>query len=257
MTKHYFKATALILTIFLFSCSTQNSIEKSQNNATTSNTSTSKMSKKTVSKKVRATSKVWNFDNLNDWKDATQVGNPNYWIENKNLYMFTNANTWERTKIKNISGHYGVGTYNWLVYIPAMGAGDMTSIGAFLYHNDTHELDFEIGYGNQSIREQLNAEEDDLIAYMATQANPYQSNVTKIKREQWHTLTLELSLNSKKHYVVNWKINNTVRATAILNYGKATKFSIYCSVENLSFIGDHIPNTKNYALFDSVEFRGD
>ncbi|MES2240225.1 MAG: hypothetical protein V4497_08215 [Bacteroidota bacterium] len=261
MIKHYFKAASLVFAMFLFSCSTQDLIEENPSDAATTNPSSTEMSKNTASKvapTVPTTSKTWNFDNLTEWVDATQVGNPNYWIEDGTgiLHMFTNANTWERVKVKNSSGSYANGTYNWRVYVPTMGVGDMASIGAFLYNNDTHELDFEIGYGNQSIRQQLNAAEDDLVAYMTSQANPFQSYAIKIKKEQWYNLTLELTLNSKGRYVVNWKINNTVVANATLTYGKTTRFNIFCSVENLTFIGDHIPSTQNYALFDSVEFRG-
>jgi hypothetical protein len=46
---------------------------------------------------------------------------------------------------------------------------DKASIGAFLYYNDTHEIDFEIGYGTQSKRAELKAEADDLIVYMTSQ----------------------------------------------------------------------------------------
>jgi hypothetical protein len=64
-----------------------------------------------------------------------------------------------------------------------------------------------------------------------------------------------LTFNSKKRYVATWKINDSVKSTAQLNYGKNTKFAIYCSVENLNFIGDHIPENQNYALFDWLEFK--
>jgi hypothetical protein len=232
--------------LFLFSCSSDDLIDE---NKTTpiSNASTSRVSNTT-------TSKIWNFDNLTGWEDATQVGNKNYWIENGSLRMFTNPNTWERVKVKTIST-FTAGTYSWRVYIPEMGVGDMASIGAFLYNNDTHELDFEVGYGTQAIRTQLAAQPDDLIVYMTSQANPFQSIPKKIKRAQWYTLSLQLTLNSKGRYNVNWKIDGIVLATAQLTYGTATNFKIFCSVENLTFIGDHIPNSQNYALFDSVEFK--
>jgi hypothetical protein len=42
-----------------------------------------------------------------------------------------------------------------------------------------HEIDFEVGYGKQTLREQLNAEADDLIVYMTSQGNPFQSFNTK------------------------------------------------------------------------------
>jgi hypothetical protein len=240
------KILLLFMGLLLFSCSNDDLIEEDQ---------TTVISNSSVSNKsITSTSKIWNFDDLTGWEDATQVGNSNYWIENGNLNMFTNPNTWDRTKIKTAST-FSTGTYTWRVFIPEMGAGDMASIGAFLYNNDTHELDFEVGYGKQIVRNELNAEADDLIAYMTSQANPFQSFRTKIKRGQWHIFTMELALNSNRKYQINWKINGVLSGAAQLAYGTNTKFKIFCSVENLTFIGDHIPYTQNHALFDFVEFK--
>lgn len=252
MIKNYYKAASFALAMLLFSCSTQDIIEEDQNPTTETNSSTPEMSKITTSRAT--TSKIWNFDNLSEWEDATQVGIPNYFIEDGNLRIFTNANTWDRTKVKSVAT-YATGSYSWRVYVPTMGEGDMASIGAFLYADDAHELDFEIGYGNQAARQELNAVSDDLVIYMTSQANPSHSFQSKLKRENWYTLTIDLSLNTKKKYVVSWKIDNQILTTKTLTYGTATKFKIFCSVENLGFIGDHIPSTQNYALFDWVEFK--
>lgn len=241
--------------LLLFSCSPDN-LTNEDETITNSNSNDSSISNGSYSKISNTTaSKIWNFDDLTGWEDATQVGNPNYWIESGNLHIFTNPNTWDRAKVKTISS-FAAGTYRWNVYVPEMGVGDMASIGAFLYNNDTHELDFEIGYGKQAVRDQLAAEPDDLIVYMNSQANPFQSVQKKIKRGQWYNLTLQLTLTSNGRYDVNWKINDAIMATVRLNYGKNTKFKIYCSMENLQFIGDHIPKSLNYALFDAVEFKG-
>lgn len=242
------KIIALFMGLLLFSCSPLYNDKEIE----TTTVSTSSLSKKPNNK--NNTSTVWNFDDLIDWEDATQVGLPNYWTENSTLKIFTNPNTWDRTKIKTRST-FTTGTYTWRVFVPEMGIGDMASIGAFLYNNNTHELDFEIGYGKQIARTELNAESDDLIVYMTSQGNPFQSYKTKIKRDQWYTFSMELSLNSSRKYQVNWSINGEQVATAQLNYGTKSKFNMMCSLENLTFIGDHIPSTQNYALFDFVEFR--
>ena len=233
--------------LLLFSCTPDTIIDENTIDGTNSNSLYSKPS--------RSISKTWDFNDLNEWTDASLNGKANYSIEKGVLNIFTSPYTWERTKVKTISS-FGAGTYRWTVYIPEMGVGDKASIGAFLYYNDTHELDFEIGYGTQSKRSELTAEADDLIAYMTSQGNPFQSNQVKIKRNQWYIFTLELKLNSSGRYIVNWKINTDIVATAQLSYGKSTKFNIFCSVENLPFIGDHIPTNQNYALFDWVEFTG-
>jgi hypothetical protein len=246
--KTIFKKPLLFMGLFLFSCSSDNSIDDEETTPI-SNSGVSKISNTN-------TLKIWNFNNLNEWKDGSMNtnGETNYRIENGNLNIFTHANTWERSKVKTIST-FTTGTYTWKVYIPEMGIGDMASIGAFLYNNDTHELDFEVGYGTQNARTALNAAPDDLIVYMTSQANPFQAFKKKIKREQWHTLSIELTLNSNAKYHVNWKINGEVIGATQLNYGSNTKFNIFCSVENLTFIGDHIPQNLNYALFDFVEFK--
>ena len=255
MKNNYYKAACLTLGMLLFSCSNDDTIEEPQSTSTTSS-NTSEMARPGTSKTPAITSKTWEFNNLDEWEDATQVGNSNYWIdtENSTLHIFTNANTWDRTKVKSVAT-YSTGNYSWRVFIPEMGVGDCASIGAFLYSDDTHELDFEIGYGNTTIRQQLNAEFDDLIVYSTSQANPSHSFQTKIKRGQWYTFSINLTLNSKKKYVATWKIDNTTLTATTLNYGSSTKFKIFCSVENLSFIGDHIPSSQNYALFDWVKWN--
>lgn len=200
--------------------------------------------------------KTYDFNDLQEWEDGSlnTNGKINYTIENGNLKIFSNANTWERSKVKSIA-KFNSGTYKWRVYIPEMGIGDMTTVSSFLYYDDQHELDFEIGYGSQAIRNQLLAQSDDLIVYMSSQANPFQSIQKKIKRGQWYNLSLEMILNSNGKYHANWKIDDVILGTVQLNYGVETSFYIYCSVENLQFIGDHIPKSNNYALFDFVQFN--
>jgi hypothetical protein len=247
MMKTNIKIIALFtMGLLLFSCSQDELNEEIEATATPDSSLSKTASASTLTN--------WSFDNLNGWVDATQVGNPNYFLENGHLNIFTNPNSWDRTKIKTTTT-YSTGTYTWRIFVPAMGEGDMASIGAFLYNNDTHELDFEIGYGKQIIRNELNAAADDLIVYMTSQANPFQSYATKIKRDQWHTFSMELTLNSNRRYQVNWRINGGLASTAQLGYGSKTKFKIFCSLENLTFIGEHIPTIQNYALFDFVEYN--
>lgn len=255
MKNSYYKATCLALGMLLFSCSVEDPIEETQS-ATTTTSNTSEIARPGTPKTPAVTSKIWEFDNLNEWEDATQVGIPNYWIdsENSTLHMFTNANTWERTKVKS-AATYSTGTFSWRVFVPEMGIGDCASIGAFLYNDDSHELDFEIGYGNIAMRQQLNAAFDELIVYTTSQANPSHSFQSKIKRGQWYTFSINLVLNNKKKYIATWKIDNSILTTKTLTYGSSIKFKIFCSVENLNFIGDHIPTIQNYALFDWVKWN--
>lgn len=255
--KNTVKILCATLALILFSCTNEDLVDESAAPVSTNDESATSVStnSKTSSPKITSPStlKTWNFDNLNEWVDATQVGTPNYFLENGNLNISTHANTYDRTKIKSVAA-YTTGTYTWRVYVPAMGEGDQASIGAFLYNNDTHELDFEIGYGKQSERESLNALSDELIVYMTSQANPVQTYRKTIKREQWYTLSIQLTLVNRNYYA-KWIINDEVLGSTPLNYGTKFKFNIFCSMENLSFIGDHIPYSDNYALFDFVEYK--
>lgn len=196
-----------------------------------------------------------NFDDLNGWVDASQNlnGVVNYTSNNGILNIFTRANTWDRPKIRTIET-YTYGKYSWRVFIPEMGVGDMASIGAFLYFDDSHELDFEIGYGKALTRQKLNAKVDDLILYTNSQGNPTKSELFKIKRNQWYILEIDLLIVNNKYQAV-WYINNTELYRLNLEYGKSIPFYVFCSVENLTFIGDHISTQKNNALFDYVEFK--
>lgn len=196
-----------------------------------------------------------NFDELNGWINASQNMNEvvNYTTSEGVLNIFTRANTWDRPKIKTIET-YTHGKYSWRVFVPEMGTGDMASIGAFLYFNDTYELDFEIGYGKALVRQKLSAKVDDLILYTNSQGNPYKSEFFKIKRNHWYTLEIELLIVNNKYQAV-WYINNTELYRLNLEYGESIPFYIFCSVENLTFIGDHIPAQNNNALFDYVEFK--
>jgi hypothetical protein len=199
--------------------------------------------------------KVWNFDDLDQWQYASQLsdGKINYGLENGNLRLFSNANTRERTKIKTVE-KFTTGIYTWRIFVPAIGVGDQTAIGAYLYKDDKHELDFEIGYGTKTDRAKLNATDDELIVHMTSQDHPHVSTNAKIKREKWYSFSITLE-NVEGRYKATWKIDNQKLQTTQLTYGQATRFKIFCSVENLSFIGDHIPTQNNYALFDSVTFQ--
>lgn len=198
----------------------------------------------------------WDFDTLSGWVDGSQNmdGVINYSITNGEINMFTRANTWDRPKVRTENKIYNEGRYSWRVFVPEMGVGDMASIGAFLYSDDRHELDFEIGYGTSVARQTLNAASDEVLAYMTSQANPFVSIPVLIKRNQWYIIEIDLAIVNGVYEVV-WYINNVEKLRRTLTFGDEDPFSIFCSVENLTFLGDHIPDQNNYALFDYVEFN--
>lgn len=196
----------------------------------------------------------WDFDNLDGLVCTHQDDNPARQIECRNgvMKIFTRANSRDRKKVRTVGSDYGAGRYTWRVYIPEMGVGDQASVGAFIYHDDQHELDFEIGYGPQEVRERIGAKPGEMVAYMTTQDNPHQSVQVPIVCG-WHTCDIELSLRDGRYYA-RWLIDGNEVAAVQQTFGPEITFTIMCSVENLLFIGDHIPAQDNYGLFDYMEY---
>jgi gluconolactonase len=196
----------------------------------------------------------WEFDSLADWVDDSQNNSPqNYRIEEGKLRMWTRAQTRDRVKVRSAK-RFSAGWYAWRVFAPPMGPGDQASIGAFLYRDDKHELDFEIGFGTAKLRKELAATSDDLVCYCTTQGHPYSSTQVLVKSGQWHSLVLELAPGPDKCYLARWLINGSLMKELQTSISQDISFTIHCSVENLTFIGDHIPQQQNHALFDYVSF---
>jgi len=196
----------------------------------------------------------WDFDDLTGWVDDSQNNSPrSYRIEEGRLRMWTRARTRDRVKVRTVSRFSG-GWYGWRVYVPRMGPGDQASIGAFLYRDDKHELDFEIGYGTAKLRQDLGATAEDLVCYCTSQGHPYSSTQVLVKAGQWYSLVIELVQGSDKPYLIRWLVNGSLVKELQTTIATDISFTIHCSVENLSFIGDHIPQQENHALFDYVSF---
>lgn len=196
----------------------------------------------------------WDFDNLDGLVYTHQDDNPARQIECKDgiLKIFTRANSRDRKKIRTVDSLFTAGRYTWRLYIPRMGEGDQASVGAFIYHDDHHELDFEIGYGPQEVRERIGAKPDEMVAYMTTQDNPFQSIQVPVSCG-WHTCDIVLSLREGLYYA-QWMIDGEEVAAVQQTFGPEIAFTMMCSVENLLFIGDHIPSQDNYGLFDYMEY---
>jgi hypothetical protein len=201
----------------------------------------------------RTVSFLSTFDDLKGWKDNSSEKSPHsYSLTNGALCIYTRAQTRDRVKVAT-TNHFGAARYSWRVYVPALGEGDQASIGAFLYRDDQHEIDFEIGYGARAVRKKLGAEEADLVCYCTSQGNPSSSSQYLIKREAWYLLSLNIVIGKNGKYLISWFINGKQVKQLQTSFGSEVTFTAHCSVENLNFIGDHIPTAKNYALFDYVE----
>jgi hypothetical protein len=195
-----------------------------------------------------------NFDNLNGWKNDSAAGSPkSYRLENGSLLMSTRVDSKDRVKLAT-TRRFGLGKYEWRVYVPKLGVGDQASVGAFLYRDDKHEVDFEIGYGKQKLRNKLKAQADDLVCYSTSQGHPYSSSQFLLKREQWYVFALELKKGSIGKYTIVWSIDNKVVKTLPTKIDSKVDFTVHCSVENLTFMGEHLPKVKPWAKFDYFQF---
>ena len=188
------------------------------------------------------------------WEDDSQNGSPkNYDFDHEYLRMISRANTKDRVKIKTKNYFSSYGSYTWRVYVPKMRIGEQCSIGAFLYFDDQHELDFEIGSGTKKIREKLQAKNNELVVYCTSQGLPFSSTPFLLKHDAWYQLTIKITKGKKHNYLAKWYIDNKLMTTVQLAY--RSKFYALCSIENLSFIGDKLPEYDNYTLFDWFKFK--
>lgn len=173
------------------------------------------------------------------------------------LKIVTKAGTADRVKAST-STQFGAGRYEWRVYISDLDLNGRTSIAGFLYNNDTHELDFEIGSGTASARAAAGAKADEVLAYATCQANPWAQAVMPIKKNAWHIIVLDMTTKDgteNGNYVAEWSVNGVQLMKRDMNFNqKNFPFHVFSSVENLGFMGDHAPTQDNYGLFDYMEY---
>jgi hypothetical protein len=199
---------------------------------------------------------LWKFKTLKYWADGCQNAtlSETSKIINSQLNFYTHKGTVERPKVRTKDNKYTYGEYTWRVYIPMPGKGDRASVGAFLYFDDHHEVDFEIGYGPTEKRKELNATDNDIVLYMTSQDLPYKSEQCLLTPNKWYTLSMKLT-NVNNKYKVTWFVDGVQKMELQTTYGCEIPFHIYCSLENLNFIGDHITTQDNTCIFDYVKYR--
>ncbi len=181
----------------------------------------------------------------------------------------------QRVKQKSPRLDFDFGLYQWRVYVPAFSpagaAGAQVSVGAFVYADDNHELDFECGPGTTAARASATLKHldgttgpalaTDMLCYLTSQGNPSVSAPIALPTATWHTLELAMTADASRHYAVTWKVDGVAVQTQQLAYGPADACDLYTagrkctwqaflSVENLAFIGDIYPAVRNDAHFD-------
>jgi len=194
------------------------------------------------------------FDQL--WKDDSSNSPRSYSIENNQLNITTRADSKDRVKAHTNRKDFGVGTYNWRIFVPVFEENARCSIGAFLYHSGkpAYEFDFEIGSGKPQLRDKLNAKSDEAVVYSTSQSHPFASEEFKVKMNEWSDFKIILS-DVGGSYLIKWFINDKLVKTLQTEVKTKVKFSAYCSLENLSFMGAEWPTQKHYVLFDRFLFE--
>ncbi|HQB27599.1 MAG TPA: hypothetical protein PLO29_01490 [Paludibacter sp.] len=191
-----------------------------------------------------------------NWTDASQLtyGKTLYDFRDGNIRIWTESGTRQRPKIRAVTQDHTTGEYNWRVYIPPMEMNSQVSIGAFLYYDDEHELDFEIGSGTAAARSAVNAQDDEVLMYITSQLNPEYLSIQPIQSGKWHDLRLSISETNDHKYFVKWIVNGAKVGSVKLEYGKEIPFGILCSLENLEFMGDAPSTREHYVLFNKMGF---
>lgn len=197
---------------------------------------------------------VWDFNTMKDWAHNNVSDSPDLIIlEDGKLRITTEAETEQRKKAFTESWDFAQGKYQWRVYVSNLGNGEKCSIGAFLYNDDHHELDFEIASGKTAAREEYGAQDNEVLVYMTSQDNPWFQKVTKVKKNEWYTFEIDLKLKDGLYHAT-WRIDGETKAEQKMQFGKETKFRVFCSLENLHPFGDFLPLKDNYTLFDNVKY---
>ena len=196
----------------------------------------------------------YDFVTFKDWsymhQDTATI--EQYRIDDGNLFLSTRAGTYDRTKANLMATKMGAGKSSCRLYVPTMYPNDQTSIASFLYSDDHHEIDFEIGYGKADTRLKYDAGDDEVLCYMTSQGFPFHSEIVTLKMNRWYVIDIDLSLKNGS-YFVQWFVDGEVKSTLQQSFGSEVQFRPILSLENLKFLGDHISGHDYEVEFDWLE----
>ena len=201
-------------------------------------------------------------ENFNDpetfqknWIDNSWKSPATYQLENNHLKITTRPNTVDRVKIRS-KRKFTTGSYTWRIFVPKFKLYEQVSIGAFLYHNqrEEFEFDFEIGSGQQMDREKINLKDDEAIVFCVSQFSPSNSSHFAVKTGDYSNFKMELT-DVNGFYFIKWFINDKQVKELQTQVESNVKFNAHCSLENLFFMGDIPSKEKNEVLFDTFFFE--
>lgn len=205
------------------------------------------------------TSFTENFDNPKtfekNWIDNSWKSPALYQLENDHLKITTRPNSADRVKIRS-KQEFTTGVYTWSIFVPKFKLYEQVSVGAFLYHNQKKEFefDFEIGSGTKVDREKVNLKDDEAIVFCVSQFSPSNSSHFAVKMNAYADFKMEL-IDVDGFYLVKWFINNKKVKELQTKVKSNIKFKVHCSLENLFFMGDKPTSTENQVLFDAFRFE--
>lgn len=201
--------------------------------------------------------RFYDFNDSQGWyffkQDSSRTDN--YEIADGLLSLRTRAGEKDRTKFHSRSWDFTTGTYTWRVLIPYIRPGERIVASMFLYHDNDHELDFEVGSGNEKLRRELGLRDGELVVYMIS-GYPNISTYDKIS-PGWHEFTITLEENYLGRYYAEWAVDGEVKQKAQLDYGPEKAFLIACGAEYLNTLGDSIPTRDYEVCVDYVKFTGE
>jgi len=191
------------------------------------------------------------------WEDDASQSPQSYYLEFGHLRISTRPDTADRVKVKTKRNDFGIGSYQWRIYVPYYELHDQCNIGAFLYHSGEihYEIDFEIGSGTIAHRDELNAKLNEALVHCTSQLEPHDTEIFKVKSKRWHDFKILLIDGENNQYLIEWYIDNILVKSLQTNINTDIKFSVHNSLENLQFIGEQLPIKENYVLFDQFIFR--
>jgi hypothetical protein len=189
------------------------------------------------------------------WENNSWNSPDSFYIENGMLKITTRAQTKDRIKVRTKKREFSIGTYTWKIFVPKFELYEQCSIGAFLYHSgkNEYEFDFEIGSGTKENRTKIKLKDDEAIVYCVSQFSPSNSTHFGVKMNSWSEFKMILS-NKNGFYFVEWFINNQLVKSLQTEVKSSIQFRVHTSLENLHFMGNTLPTSKNSVLFDSFSF---
>lgn len=186
----------------------------------------------------------------NSWKSPAA-----YAVEEGRIKFTTRPKSKDRVKIRS-KKTFTTGSYTWRILVPEFTLFEQVSVGAFLYHNEKEEFefDFEIGSGQKVDREKIGLQNDEAIVYCVSQFSPSNSSHFAVKMGEYANFTMKL-IDVDGFYFVKWYINNTHVKELQTTVKSTIEFKVHCSLENLFFMGDVPSENNNTVYFDSFSYQ--